>query len=373
MEPCICKNIRTKIIKLAEEIHSYDLEYIYQGYFDPKVVMKTLSLIRSNLAQNRKTLKVQNKIYYILGESLQNITRHQEIEVDSADKESLFVLQKTEKSFYITTANQIKNENIGTLKEKIEKINKLDHDGLRLYSRKIKMTGKISEKGGAGLGLIEMAKRSGARLSYDFKKISDDRSLFYLNTFIDIYSRDNFNESSQNIKKRIENIKELHEYLLQNNIKLLFKGAFDQSNLVKLLSIYEKSTEKSNYTVKVFNIMMEILQNIVKHSDSINERLKPGIFVLCRDDNYHYLIAGNYIKKTQKNIIKNKIDYINSLNEEQLADLYNNILFDFTEKEDAMKTGLGFIDIKRRSGYKIWYDFININQEKTFYLIEIKV
>ncbi len=48
----------------------------------------------------------------------------------------------------------------------MEQINNLDKDGLKdLYKEIIKNT-TISEKGGAGLGFVDMARKSGQPLEY---------------------------------------------------------------------------------------------------------------------------------------------------------------------------------------------------------------
>ena len=38
----------------------------------------------------------------------------------------------------------------------------------------------ISDKGGAGLGLIEMARKTGNNIDFDFEKISEEQSYCYL-------------------------------------------------------------------------------------------------------------------------------------------------------------------------------------------------
>jgi hypothetical protein len=43
---------------------------------------------------------------------------------------------------------------------------------------------KISEKGGAGLGLIDIAKKTGSKLSYQFKELNDEVSFFILTSTI---------------------------------------------------------------------------------------------------------------------------------------------------------------------------------------------
>jgi hypothetical protein len=43
-------------------------------------------------------------------------------------------------------------------------------------------TGRMSEKGGAGLGFIDIARKSGNKLDYEFKDINGKSTFFIINT-----------------------------------------------------------------------------------------------------------------------------------------------------------------------------------------------
>ena len=127
----------------------------------------------------------------------QNITRHQETITNG-----LFILKKKKYSYYITSANLIKNSTIESLKSKIEKINTLNSESLKQYSRQVLDNGTFSSKGGAGLGLIEMARKSGRKFRYEFNQINDSYSIFYLHLSIPI------NKIAESEKETKEEIKE---------------------------------------------------------------------------------------------------------------------------------------------------------------------
>ena len=87
-------------------------------------------------------------------------------------------------SYNIITGNIIKNEKIPELEKSLELVNSLDKEGLSsLYKQQMK-DGRISDKGGAGLGFIDIAKKSGNKLSYQFKKLNEEVSFFILTSTI---------------------------------------------------------------------------------------------------------------------------------------------------------------------------------------------
>jgi hypothetical protein len=56
----------------------------------------------------------------------------------------------------------------------------LDKDDLNaLYKKQIR-EGSLSEKGGAGLGLIDIARKTGRQLDYQFLPLEDSDNYFFL-------------------------------------------------------------------------------------------------------------------------------------------------------------------------------------------------
>ena len=70
-------------------------------------------------------------------------------------------------------------------RRKLQKINSLDKEHLREYYREVLGNGAITEKGTAGLGMIDIARKSGNKLEYEFLEIDKYFSFFSLNVKID--------------------------------------------------------------------------------------------------------------------------------------------------------------------------------------------
>jgi hypothetical protein len=356
-----------------QDVLKEDIEYIFRGDFSPIIVAGILDLAKTTLQESSDTIKIKAKIYYIMGESLQNIARHHsESFYNSPDKYSLFAIHRRNLKYFITTGNLIEIEDINGLKQKIDKINNMDSQDLREYSRTTRSKTELSEKGGAGLGLIEMAKRSGNKLEYDFKKIDEKHSYFYLNTEIPMPGVDK-SEEPEDTKYTVENIKELHNILIKDNVILFFKGAFNQNSLLNLLSIVESQLHESTITIKIYNLMVEMLQNISKHADNFSQEMdwKPGIFLITETDENYILISGNYVINEKITKLKQNIDYINKLDYSDLVKEYNQILQDFNL--DSNKKGLGLLDLKKKSKQNIAFNFHQINEKLSFFMLQVMV
>ena len=56
----------------------------------------------------------------------------------------------------------------------------MSKEDLRKYYREILDNNLISNKGGADLGMIDMARKSGEKLQYNFTEVNESLSFFYL-------------------------------------------------------------------------------------------------------------------------------------------------------------------------------------------------
>jgi hypothetical protein len=64
------------------------------------------------------------------------------------------------------------------LRNWLDQINAVSKDELRELYKKILNNEQFSEKGGGGLGFIDIARKSGQKLNYSFKAVNDNVSFF---------------------------------------------------------------------------------------------------------------------------------------------------------------------------------------------------
>jgi len=363
------------IFKLFKAMQKDNLNYIYRGVFTAKITDNILALAESNLVKKEDPRALKRKVYNVMVEGLQNITKHQaDIDEDVENNNGVFVLKKEYAKYFITTGNLIENDNISELTLQIEQVNKLDKDELKAYHRQILVDGKISAKGGAGLGLIDMARKSGNKLLFAFEKVDEKYSYFYLHTEIPSTTSGASIISTKN-PGTIKYISALHKMLNEENVLIIFNSYFNQDSLMNLLSIIEKQmVEKLSLKKRIYNTMVEMFQNIIQHGDDYRqtEEGKAGLFYISENDEEYLLNTGNYIRNSKIPVLKKKLEHINSLSAEELEDFYNTRLFDF-DIDTNKEAGLGIIDIRIKTDSKLEFNFLNVDDSYSFYTLRAKI
>ena len=174
-------------------------------------------------------------------------------------------------------------------------------------------------------------------------------------------------------------IYDLHRTMIEQKLILVYQGEFTQESTKSILAMAERnldtSGEDSSIRRKVFNVMVEALQNIVKHSDELVDgtiRNHSAIFLIGRDENQYSILSGNPIRKTNITNLKAALEKINNLDKDGLKDLYKEIIKNTTISEKG-GAGLGFVDMARKSGKKLEYLFPDMNNDYAFFCLKVNI
>ena len=356
------------IEKLFNSLDDYELSYSYKGDFSQKLTDSILALSEINMEVANEPIRNRKKVYFIMVESLQNITRHQQ----SRELEGFFSIHKAKYGFLITSGNIIQNEFIDSLKEKLEKVNSMTQEQLKEYYYDVLKTGSFSEKGGAGLGLIEMVRKSGNKLLYDFVKIDETHSFFYFQ--INVKTEADAVQTDLSLSNNLSLAKNVHQVVTDNKVKLFFHGRFEHESLKGLISMTESSLAKSvgsAFRKTIVAVMIEMLQNICYHGvDKIEEsKDKPGLILICEDDGKYAVITGNYISNNNIAKFENHVQQINSMSEEALGNLFNEVILR-ENKIGELGAGLGLIDLRFKTKNKIETAILPQTDNRSFLIVK---
>jgi Family of unknown function (DUF6272) len=176
-------------MKYIYDLHSLmlnkNLILVYEGEFTQEITKSVLAMAERNMEAFGEDTNIKRKVFNVMVECLQNISKHSDTgDEHSPMRKAIFVIGKMDTEYVITSGNTILTQKVSYLAERLEKINNLDKEGLKNLYKDIIKNGAISDKGGAGLGFVDMARKSGNKLIFDFEPINDDLTFFLLQTTI---------------------------------------------------------------------------------------------------------------------------------------------------------------------------------------------
>ena len=182
---------------------------------------------------------------------------------------------------------------------------------------------------------------------------------------------------------------DFYDKMERSNIMLSFKGEITSDLLTSILKIIESKLESQGERPvvrrRVYNILVECLQNLYHHiddfpmhteteddeDDSISTR--TAIFMIGKVDDHYSIITANYMLGQHVDRLRGRLDEINSLDRQQLKMKYQEVLNDGQVRENTGGAGLGMIDIARKSGNKLGYEFKPVTEKYSFFTLYIKI
>ena len=168
-----------------------DVLMAFKGSISSELISNVLEVVESRMDEYSESSKIRKKVYNVLVESLQNLYHHIEVLPEKMqkmfdDKFGILVVSREDDRYKISTGNFIGQDKVDVLRNKIDKINSMSREELKDMYKFILNHQRLSEKGGGGLGLVDIARKTGNQLKYTFEKYDDTYYFFNLDVFIDL-------------------------------------------------------------------------------------------------------------------------------------------------------------------------------------------
>ncbi len=170
---------------------------------------------------------------------------------------------------------------------------------------------------------------------------------------------------------------DLYSNLTQRNVILSYVGMFNFNISNNFLIMFKKHVNQFNIKLlskkKLYNVMVEALDNICKHNvASSSEIHPPGLFFLEHYDYGFKITTGNLIFSDKMEKLKNRLDKINSSEIDTIKSNYKENIVNTTLTDNGT-AGLGFFDMAIKSGNTLDYTFKKVDDNYHFFTFSVNV
>jgi hypothetical protein len=175
------------IIEYNGMIKNLNISLIYSGPMWHDGIKSIADIVQTRLDIDDVPGNAAKSIFSVFVEQVTNVLMYsaEKGRFPQPDKEPIdvssgtLVLGHKEQTYFVQTGNAIKLENKELIMRRIDHLNSLDKEGLRQFHREcMNAENDNQESMGAGLGLIEIARRATAPIEYKFMPI-DDKTMYF--------------------------------------------------------------------------------------------------------------------------------------------------------------------------------------------------
>lgn len=357
-----------KLFEYYKELENDRLSFIFNGDVSDDITDGIIRITEYNVNNFEALAKLSRRISFIMVECFQNVVRHGvKLEEDQTEKSSgLFAARLMGDANYVSSINLIDAQEVALLSNKLNRLNAIEKDKLKALYLEVLNNDELSAKGGAGLGLIQLARKAGQPISYDFENIDEELSNFYLSLKL----TNNEEETKQGEALRFT--KDFDKKIKESDVLMIYKGDFGKDSILPIIQIIEEKmrTENETGSKAFFLILVELLQNVSRHN--IQSENKDGIFMINEDaEGSYWTSVGNVVDGATKDLLTERIEALNALEPLELKQAYKKTLREgsFSDKGGA---GLGLIEIARKSSDKLRFSFNELGGDKYFFTFNVK-
>ncbi len=170
------------VVTLYDELKSNGISLVFMGEFNHEITKMFTTMSERELGRKNEQPKTTRKVYHVMVETLQNISKHSDdiTGIENNIGNGLFMIGNKKNTYYIITSNKVANDKKEDIESALIQVNSLNKEELNELFKKTMKDGKLSDKGGAGLGLIDIARKTGNKLEHNFLPLDEKYSLFIL-------------------------------------------------------------------------------------------------------------------------------------------------------------------------------------------------
>ena len=170
-------------------IKAHEITLVYEGEINHQIMNAFTMLAEESMMKEEEPQFLLRKVYHVMVECLQNIAKHaSKEEGDDCPEYSynrgVFLISRNQQEYHVTTGNFIQKSRIAELMKHLDDINSLSKEELDLLHKEQLKYGHLSDVGGAGLGFIDIRRKTGCELAYQFFPVSESHEFFLFTSAI---------------------------------------------------------------------------------------------------------------------------------------------------------------------------------------------
>jgi hypothetical protein len=165
----------------VEPNNSSQTLFSFKGNMSDNLYDGILELAEYKLQQESTTKSTRKKVFKVLIETLQNVYHHlDDLPPNHGEYSVAFSLKKDNFTYTVSAGNHIHKTKVSSLRSYIDRVNAMSQSELKAFYLQRLSQGQLTNDGGAGLGFVDIIRKSKEKITYNFKPVNKDYSYFSL-------------------------------------------------------------------------------------------------------------------------------------------------------------------------------------------------
>jgi hypothetical protein len=182
------KMMTNEFYSLKEYFDHQGIFFCFTGPISQNLVAEMAGLLKQKMSMQNANKMAILRVFAVVVESAQNILRYSAEKINQDPfsgqvqelRVGIIAVGYEQGKFFVVTGNMVENASIENLRTRLTHLQTLNAEELKAWYLDQRKSAVPSDSKGAGLGLIEMARKASQPLTFEFKTLDVHRSFFWL-------------------------------------------------------------------------------------------------------------------------------------------------------------------------------------------------
>jgi len=179
----------SSLYKLKKTLSKDRILFCFSGPTTHDILISIGDTLKKRMGREAVKSSTVNKVFSVFVEQVENIVRYSDEKVRYGDNPEgvsygIVAVGKEDNKYYVSCGNMVKTSKTDSIKNKITYIQKLDKKQLKKYYKEKRRKGSDEDSKGAGIGLIEIARRATEKIEFHINQVDDQYSFFSIKAVI---------------------------------------------------------------------------------------------------------------------------------------------------------------------------------------------
>ncbi len=178
------------LFEFKKLLDSEGVIFSLSGTISQSILINVGDMLEKELEESGTRRHIIHNIFAVMTEQMQNVMSYSKDSRQTNDhfveSSGLFVVgyNRQKNKYFVSSCNKMHARDKNRIRERLEKLSTMNRQELKAHYREVRRSGRNMHDRGAGLGFIEMAKRSSEPIDYRITEINDTEAFFQITVYV---------------------------------------------------------------------------------------------------------------------------------------------------------------------------------------------
>jgi hypothetical protein len=178
-----------EVLNFYRQLQGKGIIFSFSGPVSQSLLEGIGETLKQKMSLEDTSTNIVQKVFSIFVELMQNVINYSAERLETGGQEQeisygVLIVGKENEHFYIISGNHIRKEQVGTLEEKLSKVQSMNKDELKQYYKQQRRMQADLDSKGAGLGFIDMARKASRPIEFEIEQLDSEYSFFVVKAVI---------------------------------------------------------------------------------------------------------------------------------------------------------------------------------------------